>query len=245
MTMDKVGERRQNNQGQWMTIIAYRKYNDIDVKFDSGYIAEHKGYNHFQKGSIKDLFYPTVCGVGYVGGTKYSFAKDYGAYEVWRHMLFRCYRSDYKSYSDCEVCKEWHNFQAFAEWFYKNYYRVPNVRMELDKDLIKRTRIYSPDTCCFLPNNINTALVYQPKKRSANVHSGVFYAKDRSHPYETYAYFSDGSRKKMRFITERSAFLFYSSEKERYIKELAERYKEYLPDKVYQAMLGYKYKAAA
>lgn len=35
-----------------MTIIAFRKYNDLDVRFDDGFIAEHKSYNNFISDSI-------------------------------------------------------------------------------------------------------------------------------------------------------------------------------------------------
>lgn len=35
------------------TIIAYRGYDDIDVKFENGTISQHKGFNAFIKGHIK------------------------------------------------------------------------------------------------------------------------------------------------------------------------------------------------
>ena len=35
-----------------MTIIAFRKYNDIDVQFDDGTVREHIRYEHFLSGDV-------------------------------------------------------------------------------------------------------------------------------------------------------------------------------------------------
>lgn len=81
-------------------------------------------------------------------------------YCTWYNMMKRCYDPkdhDYETYKDCEVMKKWHNFQNFAEWWYENYYEIPNVSMSLDKDiLVKDNRLYSPRTCCIVPMPINS-----------------------------------------------------------------------------------------
>lgn len=60
------------------------------------------------------------------------------------------------TYINCKVCDEWLNFQNFSEWFKNNYYEVEGQRMELDKDILnKGNKIYSPNTCIFVPHNIN------------------------------------------------------------------------------------------
>ena len=38
--------------GMRMTIIAFRKYNDIDVQFDDGTVREHIRYEHFLSGDV-------------------------------------------------------------------------------------------------------------------------------------------------------------------------------------------------
>lgn len=48
----RVGEVGYNNNGQKMTIIAYRNFEDIDVQFEDGNIAYHKRYDNFKKGKI-------------------------------------------------------------------------------------------------------------------------------------------------------------------------------------------------
>ena len=53
MKIDRTGETRIMNCGLNATIIRYNKSNDIDVKFEDGYIAYNKSYNHFKNGKIR------------------------------------------------------------------------------------------------------------------------------------------------------------------------------------------------
>ena len=69
-------------------------------------------------------------------------------------MLQRCYskhhRHVYKTYQDCTVDSEWHNFQNFAEWFYINYPK-DGKKYQLDKDIKKKgNRVYAEDNCIFV-----------------------------------------------------------------------------------------------
>lgn len=85
-------------------------------------------------------------------------------YCTWFNMMKRCYdpnSRDYEMYKDCEVCQEWHNFQNFAEWWDKEYYEIPNANMSLDKDILEKgNRLYSPETCCIVPLDLNVAFVW-------------------------------------------------------------------------------------
>lgn len=79
-------------------------------------------------------------------------------------MLRRCYDKQFQerqpTYKGCIVCEEWYNFQNFAKWFDENYYEIEGEKIALDKDLLKlNNKIYSPSTCCFLPQRINVSLV--------------------------------------------------------------------------------------
>lgn len=55
---DRTNEENINNQGLHMKILNYRKYNDIDVIFDDGYINKHKTYQNFKNGQIKNENFP-------------------------------------------------------------------------------------------------------------------------------------------------------------------------------------------
>ena len=54
--LNKVGY---NNNGERMTIVRYGGNADIDVRFDDGTIVEHKQYNDFKKGKIKNPYFPS------------------------------------------------------------------------------------------------------------------------------------------------------------------------------------------
>lgn len=49
-----IGETVTANNGQEMTIIAYRGPKDIDVRFDDGTVVEHKALVNFKRGGIKN-----------------------------------------------------------------------------------------------------------------------------------------------------------------------------------------------
>ena len=77
-------------------------------------------------------------------------------YTTWLGMLMRCYNEtvhiNQPRYSGCSVCDEWKSLTKFKEWFDVNY----KDGYSLDKDLlVKGNKIYSPDTCIFLPIEIN------------------------------------------------------------------------------------------
>lgn len=47
-----IGERKQMNNGLFATLTEYRGCDDIDVKFDDGYVSQHKQYSNFKRGNI-------------------------------------------------------------------------------------------------------------------------------------------------------------------------------------------------
>ena len=81
-------------------------------------------------------------------------------YNTWSSMLTRCYSENYHklqpTYIGCSVCEEWHNFDVFCEWFAQNY----KDGYQLDKDLLQQgNKMYSPKTCVFLTQRINSLLI--------------------------------------------------------------------------------------
>lgn len=77
-------------------------------------------------------------------------------YTTWRGMFQRCYSPKwlkrYPSYANCRVCEEWKLFSQFRKWYNENY----EEGYDLDKDLFSGEElIYSPQTCVFLPPEIN------------------------------------------------------------------------------------------
>lgn len=142
------------------------------------------------------------------------------------------------NYQGCSVCDEWKEFASFRKWFLDNLYIVPGQRMEIDKDLlVKGNRVYSPETCCFLPRNINHAITIL-KNGKTNLPPGVSYTKYK----ETFEAKIDTEyvKAKKRFYTKEEAFKWYKTMKEYSIKMMAEEYKEYLPEKIYNALMRFE-----
>lgn len=104
-------------------------------------------------------------GVGFNSKRKHKAFKgdkNTPAYSVWRHMVMRCYCPKtierQPTYADCSVAECWHDFQDFADWFYSQPHSELNYC--LDKDLlVPNNKVYSPDTCCFVPREINNLLL--------------------------------------------------------------------------------------
>lgn len=80
-------------------------------------------------------------------------------YRKWVDMLSRCYSAKYlekrPTYRGCSVCDSWLTFSNFLGWAECQNW----ARMELDKDLLSPgNKVYSPDTCVFIPQELNTLM---------------------------------------------------------------------------------------
>lgn len=154
-----IGKEFQNKRGETFKVIE-----DIDNKF---YLIEFQDEFKFRRtvrktersfSVVVNPYIKTYNGVGYIGDGPYgprSTGKE--AFAVWRQIWMRVGNTEIPklhTYVDCSVDKAWYNFQDFAEWFYSNpYYRQG---WHLDKDMaIFGNRIYGPETCCFLPRELN------------------------------------------------------------------------------------------
>lgn len=246
---ERLGEINISNEGCKMMIIEYKNKNNIIIEFQDEYKAKiHTDYTTFKRGEIKNPFYPSVYGVGYLGEGKYKASengKKTKAYEVWRNMLKRCYDPYYinknLTYIDCYVCNEWLNFQIFAEWWENNVYNCNNERMELDKDiLIKRNKIYSPETCMIVPHRINILFV-KSNARRGEYPIGVSPNK-RDNCLRVDCNTLEKREYLGRFPLNRpfQAFYTYKTFKELYIKQVANEYRELIPLKLYEALYRYE-----
>lgn len=158
-----VGDIYTSNSYGDMQVIANYGSRDVSVKFlNTGSILHNLQRGNVIRGGVKDIFAPTVEGIGFVGTTR-DVART-PAYSCWHSMVIRCYSENYHSsrgtYRDCSVCEEWRNFCNFEKWF-----DIHNVKgYHLDKDLlVQGNRAYSPETCCFIPPSINNLIVDNSK----------------------------------------------------------------------------------
>lgn len=251
--LDRTGEENVNTFGSGMVIMGYRNCMDIDVYFpEYNWTARNVQYDNFKKGKIKCPYEKSVYSVGYIGEGKYKVSEDTKhtkCYIVWVNMLKRCYCSEFhkkeSSYINCEVCEEWLCFQNFAEWYYENYYEIENERMCLDKDILhKNNKIYSPENCIFVPHNINILFTKRDKLRG-DYPIGIHYHKaTKKFVVKCSIYDFEENKKERKFLgyydAPEKAFQVYKQFKEKYIKEVADYYKDQIPDKLYQALYNYQ-----
>ena len=185
----QVGEIYETNNFGTLEVIEYVNACKIGVRFLATGFERYTAAKEIRNGRVKDLFMPSVHGVGYMGAGTYS-ARTKGSitkeYSTWHGMIQRCYcpkslevRPTYKG---CTVVKEWHNFQVFAAWFTNNYIEG----CDLDKDIkVPGNKVYGPDTCMFVTHAENTitacaaaVVLYSPEGRRTEVYNLSKFARD-------------------------------------------------------------------
>ena len=246
---DRTNEVAISNQGLSLKIVSYRNALDIDVLVDDKYISEHTSYYHFKHGSVSSPYHLSVYGAGFLGEGKYITRNNHRqtkAYRTWNSMLERCYSENkiYKcpTYVDCFVDESWHNFQIFAEWYHENYYSCDDERMCLDKDILfKGNKIYCPEKCILVPIRINSLFIKSNAARG-DCPIGVSYQKS-SNKYVAAISKIEQATTLGRFSSVNEAFEKYKTEKEKYIKLVADEYRSKykdFPQRLYDAMYEYE-----
>ena len=158
----------------------------------------------------------------------------------------RCYNPNHKSYKSyggqgVTVCDEWLKFNSFYDWYIKNYYKVGDERMCMDKDIINPNSLeYSPENCLILPIRINNLFINRRKsngglptgvRKSIGGYVAKISAKDRNITGENIHLGT--------FPTPELAGQAYTNKKKEIILEVAEDYKNKIPKKVYDALINY------
>ena len=187
----------------------------------------------------KKAMEPIMCGVGYRGSENVDCKSE--SYLKWHDMLVRCYNEKFHErqpqYIGCTVCEEWLNYSNFKVWY--NQHKINGMSLDLDKDILfKGNKVYSPETCCFVPHAINTLFLGKKADRG-DYPIGVSYEKDKK-KFRAAMAFMGKQIKLGTFDIVDSAFARYKEYKEDFIQDLAERYKDEIPDKVYEAMMNWK-----
>jgi hypothetical protein len=114
--------------------------------------------------------------------------------------------------------------------------------VDLDKDIkFHNNRTYGPDTCLLVPAAINRVIYHRITSQS-NLPLGVTYDEKFNR------YKARGRINKKDFLfgyynTAEEAFSRVKLEKEKELHKLAELYKPYMPQEVYDAVMNYRVEA--
>lgn len=99
-----------------------------------------------------------VRGIGiYEKGLYPTKSKEY---QLWDSMLHRC-----EKYVGCTIDPAFIRFQDFATWC-QHQIGFKSDRFELDKDILSMgNKTYGPETCVFVPQQINVMLTHNQRNR--------------------------------------------------------------------------------
>lgn len=238
---------------KFLKIIEYNNSSNVLIEFqDKIKFRNTVRWSNVIKGKVRNPYYPSVYGVGIIGD-KYPISYDNGGklykeYDIWHAMLCRCFDNKLKdrcpTYKDVTCCDEWLLYENFYEWLHsqENFEKWFNNRnWHLDKDiLIKGNKIYSPENCCLVPQNINALFIKSDKARG-DLPIGVEYSIKNKKYKSTVSI--NGKHKFLNYHdTIEEAFYSYKYYKEKLIKQVAdEEYsKGNITRKCYDAMMKYQ-----
>lgn len=85
-------------------------------------------------------------------------------YNMWERMIRRVTKpKQHPSYVGCSVDDKFLSAKFFKDWMLGQIYREDGKPLQLDKDiLVDGNRVYSPETCCFVPDFVNYSLYTGP-----------------------------------------------------------------------------------
>ena len=164
-------------------------------------------------------------------------------YTQWSHMKRRCktdgdYQTQFPSYLGCTYVPEWKSYDVWLEWARQQVgflCRDEKGKLyENDKDILfKGNKIYSPDTCVFVSQELNKFLTDSLSARGGYP-IGVCLRGDIG---KFVAQLSIGSKRYLGcFDTPTEAFQAYKVAKESKAKELAIKYTGLVDPRVIDAL---------
>lgn len=226
-----------------LKILAYEGAYHVTVEFiNTGTVMTDVQMEGVKRGTIRDNNLPILYGHCYLGTGEYKSVRDGKPaieYDVWKQMVERCFneklKQKYPTYKDCFLNPNWYNFQNFAKWYWSQ--KGANVDgWHLDKDLLQKgNKQYGPDTCCLIPKDLNRALMLSKrgdKESPVGTHqrpNGAYVVgRVGDCGYVGYFYSAD------------EAFSAYKLAKENHLKVLAEKYKDVVEVRVYEALYNFK-----
>lgn len=170
---DIVGQEFENSLGLTFVVTGYfynrlKNSKKLSVRFlETGY-ETYAGRHAVNSGAITDKLDPRVAGVGCLG--EVSMGNHKRIYYIWSAILNRCYNPSENSYQrygakGITVCDRWLRFEYFLEDFTQvdgyDEEQFEAGKLALDKDvkqidLPHSDRVYSLETCMFIPRGVNS-----------------------------------------------------------------------------------------
>ena len=225
-----------------VVVLEYTNNRDITVKCINTNHIRKVGASELRKGEVRDNELDPIVKVGVMDVEGLVKRHEHPkSYVKWNAMLQRCYNekelSKHKTYVDCIVSEDFKYYSKFKEWFEKQI-GCDQEGWHLDKDiLVKGNKVYSAETCCFVPQEIN-CLIHTGKSYRGLLPQGVVLSSNKKRYRARVSmcgkYYDQGT-----FDTPEEAFMKYKEVKEAYIKEVADKYKDVIDHRVYKALYAW------
>ena len=244
MFIYRVGDTvHSNNCGVFKILSKTGNDNKRLIQFLSTGCEYRVDISSINKGEVKDYLLPSVFGVGVVGVNSIStHQKPHQEYVFWTSMLQRCYDLSYKlkrpTYIGCTSSNNFKYYPYFKDWCNKQV-GFGNKGWCLDKDiLVKGNKLYSEDTCCFVPREINSLFALSGNTRGLNPIGVQFNLEEGNYSARVSR---DGKHCHIgTYETKEDAFLWYKEAKESHIKSVAKRWFGKIDQNVFNALMTYE-----
>ena len=231
-----------NNYGD-VEIVEYINSSKVKIRFINTNHIKEEYLSSVRSGCVRDDSIPTTCGVGFIDVEGASIGRKMTSwYAAWNGMINRCYNENLRyrhiSYKDCTVSENFRYLSNFKEWYHKQIGH-DQEGWHLDKDiLVKGNKVYSEDTCCFVPPEINSLFIKADRIRG-KYPIGIY--EDKQAGKFKVRISVEGKQKHIgRYYCEKEAFYAYKTAKESYIKEVANKWKDQIDNRVYDALMNYE-----
>ena len=226
-------------------VLEYINHRDVTVKFLNTGNVRKTATSEIRKGEIRDNEAFPVYAVGVMDIPNelrrcHPVPKEYS---IWNGIRQRCYnentRDKLPSYKDVEMSENFKFYSYFKEWCNQQV-GFNEDGWQLDKDILsKGVKLYSEDTCCFVPPEINS-LILKADRIRGEYPIGVYHDTSKIHKRFSARVSKNGKHKRFgSYLTPEEAFAVYKREKEKYIKEVANKWKDQIDPRVYESLMNW------
>ena len=242
-----VGGKYRSYRHGFFRILKYVNSKSVLIKFeDTGYETWVTS-DRIRRGTIRDFLDTSPILSFGVGITDILVTTEMQYHhKLWKNMLKRCFNEKHlevcPTYKDCSVDNKFFKFSNFYSYVITLYgcglRDDKGKRYCLDKDLLSGNfKSYREGNICFVPQEINKFLCNRSRFRGEHP-VGVSYCKDRD-KFEAKVSVNGKVRNFGRFDTPEEAFQAYKQAKTSLAKNLAEKWKGKIDDRVYFSLLNY------
>ena len=226
-------------------VLEYINYRDVTVKFLNTGNVRKTATSEIRKGEIRDneAFPVYAVGIMDVPDELRRGEPKPKEYSIWNNIRQRCYneniRGTNQTYQGVEMSENFKIYSYFKDWC-KDQIGFNEDGWQLDKDILsKGAKIYSEDTCCFVPPEINS-LILKADRIRGKYPIGVYHDTSKIHKRFSARVSKNGKHKRFgSYLTPEEAFAVYKRQKEKYIKEVANKWKDKIDPRVYEALMNW------